>query len=326
MGEAKTGWVKRVGVIGAGLMGHGIAQTFAAAGLEVNLTDTVPEVLERAPARIKNNLNLMAEAGRLSGGQIPEIMGRLNLKTDLASAVKEVDFVSESISENLKSKQELFEALDSLCPPRTILGTNTSSLPLSQVAARIKRRDKLITTHHLNPPHIIPLVEIMRGEETSEDTFQSTITLMRRCGWVPVVLKKEVPGYIINRLLTALFREAISLVQDGVAEAEDVDLAVKAGIGLRMPIMGLLEVADLAGLDLLEVMLRNLSPLVNSQPIPPALISEKVRRNELGGKTGKGFYDWHRRSLPDFIRWRDQNLHRLRLAFWDGKKETAGNP
>jgi 3-hydroxybutyryl-CoA dehydrogenase len=321
MGEAKTEWVKRVAVIGAGLMGHGIAQTFAAAGLEVNLTDTVPEVLQRAPVRIKNNLNLMAEAGRLSAERIPEIMARVRLEPDLGRAVEKADFVCESISENLEAKQDLFARLDAACPPRTILTTNSSSLSLSQVGARIARRDKLIATHFLNPPHIIPLVEIMPGGETSEEVLQTTVALMRRCGQAPVILKKEAPGYIFNRLLASLFREAMALVGDGIAEVEDVDLAVKAGLGLRMPFMGLLELADLAGLDLVEVTLRNLIPLINSQTTSPAILSEKVKRGELGGKTEKGFYDWRRRSVSDFIRRRDENVHRLRLAFWEGNRD-----
>ena len=321
MGEDKAEWIKRVAVIGAGLMGHGIAQTFAAAGLEVNLTDTVPEVLKRAPVRIKDNLNLMAEAGRLSAERIPEIMARVVLQPDLGRAVEGADFVCESISENLKAKQDLFARLDAACPPRTILTTNSSSLSLSQVGVRIARRDKLIATHFLNPPHIIPLVEVMPGGETSEEVLQTTVALMRRCGQAPVILKKEVPGYIFNRLLAALFREAMALVGDGIAEVEDVDLAVKAGLGLRMPFMGLLELADLAGLDLLEVALRNLIPLINSETTPPAVLSEKVKRGELGGKTEKGFYDWRGRSVSDFIRWRDENVHRLRLAFWEGNRD-----
>ncbi len=321
MGEAKTEWVKKVAVIGAGLMGHGIAQTFAAAGFEVNLTDTVSEVLRGAPARIRNNLNLMADSGRLSAERIPEIMARVSLQPDLGRAVEKADFVCESISENLEAKQDLFAQLDAACPPRTILTTNSSSLSLSQVGARIARRDKLIATHFLNPPHIIPLVEIMPGGETSEEVLQTTVALMRQCGQAPVILKKEAPGYIFNRLLAALFREAMTLVGDGIAEVEDVDLAVKAGLGLRMPFMGLLELADLAGLDLVEVTLRNLIPLINSQTTPPALLSEKVKRGELGGKTEKGFYDWRRRSVSDFIRWRDENVHRLRLAFWEGNRD-----
>jgi 3-hydroxybutyryl-CoA dehydrogenase len=321
MEEAKAEWIRKVAVIGAGLMGHGIAQIFAAAGLEVNLTDTVSEVLRGAPARIRNNLNLMAEAGRLSAERIPEIMARVSLQPDLGRTVDGADFVCESISENLEAKQDLFARLDAACPPRTILTTNSSSLSLSQVGARIARRDKLIATHFLNPPHIIPLVEIMPGGETSEETLQTTVALMRRCGLAPVILKKEAPGYIFNRLLAALFREAMTLVGDGIAEVEDVDLAVKAGLGLRMPFMGLLELADLAGLDLVEVTLRNLIPLINSQTTPPAVLSEKVKRGELGGKTEKGFYDWRRRSVSDFIRWRDENVHRLRLAFWECKRD-----
>ena len=321
MGEANTEWIKKVGVVGAGLMGHGIAQNFAVAGLEVALTDRAPAVLGTALSRIEGNLRLMAEAGRLSAERIPEIMARVSLQPDLGRAVEKADFVCESISENLEAKQDLFARLDAACPPRTILTTNSSSLSLSQVGARIARRDKLIATHFLNPPHIIPLVEIMPGGETSEEVLQTTIALMRRCGQAPVILKKEVPGYIFNRLLAALFREAMTLVGDGIAEVEDVDLAVKAGLGLRMPFMGLLELADLAGLDLVEVMLRNLIPLINSQTTPPAVLSEKVKRGELGGKTEKGFYDWRGRSVSDFIRRRDENVHRLRRAFWEGQPD-----
>jgi 3-hydroxybutyryl-CoA dehydrogenase len=248
-------------------------------------------------------------------------MARVHPEPDLGRAVEGADFVCESISEDLEVKQDLFARLDVVCPPRTILTTNSSSLSLSQVGARIARRDRLIATHYLNPPHIIPLVEVMPGRETSEAVLQTTIALMRRCRQAPVIVKREVPGYIFNRLLAALFREAMALVGEGIAEVEDVDLAVKAGLGLRMPFMGLMELADLAGLDLVEVTLRNLLPLINSQTTPPALLSEKVKRGELGGKVEKGFYDWRSRSVSDFIHRRDENVHRLRLAFWEIKRE-----
>ncbi|MFH0872197.1 MAG: 3-hydroxyacyl-CoA dehydrogenase family protein [bacterium] len=317
MGPNRADGIRRVAVIGAGLMGHGIAQGFAVAGLEVSLTDRAPKVLQEAPARIQGNLCLMEEMGRLGPDEIGQIMSRISLEPNLASAVKEADFVCETVSEDLRLKQALFAEMDALCPPATILATNTSSLSLSQVGALVRRQDKIITTHYLNPPHFVPLVEVMKGGKTSEDTLRATLALMRRCGWVPVVLKKEVPGYIANRLLMALYREAITLVQDGVAEAEDVDLTVKAGIGIRMPVIGLLEVADLAGLNLMEAVLRNLSPEISSETTPPALLSEMVRRDELGIKTGKGFYDWRQRSQAELIRLRDRHLIQMRLALWE---------
>jgi 3-hydroxybutyryl-CoA dehydrogenase len=320
MEEDQAGWIRRVTVVGAGLMGHGIAQNFAVAGFEVALTDQSSAVLQAALSRIEGNLRLMAQVGRLSEERIPVIMARVNLEPNLGRAAEGSDFVCESISENLGAKQELFSRLDSVCPPRTILATNSSSFSLSQVGARIARRDKLIATHFLSPPHIIPLVEIMPGEETSGEVVQTTVALMRRCGQAPVILKKEAPGYVFNRLLAALLREAMTLVGDGIAEVEDVDLAVKAGLGLRMPFMGLLELADLAGLEVVEVMLRNVCPLINNEPTPPAILSEMVKRGELGGKSGKGFYDWRRRPVSDFIRWRDENVHRLRLALWEGRQ------
>jgi len=309
--------IRRVAVIGAGLMGHGIAQTFALVGLSVNLNDRDPEVLRSAPLRIERNLRLMEEMGRLERGGIPEILGRVNLEADLASALREVDFVCESVSEDLRLKQELFREMDAICPPHALLSTNSSSFFLSQVGALVKRQEKMIATHFLNPPHLVPLVEVMGEERTSEETLKSTLALMRRCKWVPVLLKKQVPGYIANRLLMALFREAIMLVQDGVTDAEGIDLAVKAGFGTRMPVMGLLEVADLAGLDLLERVLANLLPQISCQKVPPALLSEMVKRNKLGAKSGKGFYDWSRRSLEELMRERDRFLHQLRASLWD---------
>jgi len=316
--------IKRVGVIGAGLMGHGIAQTFAVAGFQVSLTDRVPEVLAQAPARIEGNLHLMEEMGRLAPGRIFEILARIRMEADLASAVKEADFVSESISEDLKLKQELFAEMDAICPPHTILATNSSSLFLSQVGALMGRRDRLIATHYLNPPHLVPLVEVMGDGHTSEETLQSTVALMRRCRWVPVVLKRQVAGYIINRLLMALYREAITMIQDGITDAEGLDLAVKAGFGIRMPVMGLMEVADLAGLDLMEKVLGNLMPQISSQDRPPALLSDKVKRNELGAKTGKGFYDWSQRSLSELMSQRDRFLNQMRASLWDQDDQTIG--
>lgn len=326
MTNDEIGGIERVAVIGAGLMGHGIAQTFAMAGLEVCLNDRESRVLEGTPSRIEENLRFMEEVGYLKSGAIPEVMKGIHLKADLASAVEEADYVCESISEDPHLKQELFAALDHLCPSRTILATNTSSLSLTQVGALISRKDRLIATHYLNPPHLVPLVEIARGEKTSNHTLEATLGLMRRCKWVPVVLRKGVPGYIANRLLAALFREAITLVQDGVAGPEEVDLAVKAGFGIRMPVMGLMEVADLAGLHVLEVMLGNLSPQIASQPNPPPLLSEMVERGERGARTGKGFYDWSEKSLAELIQLRDRHLMQMRLSYWEkGDLPQSGN-
>ncbi len=284
--------IRRVAVVGAGLMGHGIAQEFALAGYEVHINDLTEEKLEGALANIRANLDKHTELGWVDRERAERVPGRIHSSTVLEEVVRDVDLVIEAVYEDLELKQEIFEALDGSCPEHTILASNTSSLMPSKIAARVRRADKVLVAHYVNPPYLIPLVEIVPGPKTSDETVSTVIDVLTRLGKRTVMVQKEVPGFIINRLQLALLREALSIVEGGVASAQDVDAAIKTSIGRRWAVAGVFEVFELARWDLLLAIAEELYPHLEASPEVSPILREKVERGELGVQTGKGFYDW----------------------------------
>jgi len=239
--------VRQIAVIGAGTMGHGIAQEFARAGYQVALQDLEDDIVQRAMARIEANLHACCEAGLIALEEVPAILGRIQPTTDLTKAAAETDFVVEAVAEDLDLKQRLFRELDRLCPRRAVLATNTSGLSITRIAAATTRPDQVVGTHFWNPPYLLPLVEVVRGDQTSDETVAITCQIMERIGKSPVVVHKDVPGFVGNRLQLALLREALAIVEQGIASAADVDTVVKTGFGRRLAVIGPLETADLGG-------------------------------------------------------------------------------
>ena len=241
--------IKQVAVIGAGIMGHGFAQVFAQKGFPVFLYDIDKEILKRASLRIAANLDTFIKHGIIRQKEKKAALEKIATTTDLREAVGKADFVLEAIPEIMDLKKEAFTKLDQLAPPHAILASNTSGLSITEIGAVTRRPEKTIITHGGNPPHIIPVIEIVRGEKTSDETAELTYRLMLKLGKKPVRLLKEVPGFLFNRLQFALYREALHCLEEGVATAEDIDLVVKAGYGFRLPVLGPLETSDFGGLD-----------------------------------------------------------------------------
>jgi 3-hydroxybutyryl-CoA dehydrogenase len=213
-------------------------------------------------------------------------------QTALASAAAGADLVVESVSEDLALKQALFRELDRLCPSHTILASNTSSFPPSRLAGATTRPGQVIGTHYFNPPYLLPLVEVVKGAATSEETTSSVCALLAQAGKKPVVLKKEAPGFVANRLQAALVREALAIVDRGIADPAEVDAVLRYGIGRRLAVAGVFEPLDFAGLDLALAVAKALVPDLDCSPQVPASLIAKVERKELGVKTGRGFYPW----------------------------------
>jgi 3-hydroxybutyryl-CoA dehydrogenase len=280
--------IQRISVIGAGIMGHGIAQEFAAAGNDVMLTDAFPEALERA--RVEINANLVDHPDRLG------ILERLILEPDFETAVAKADFVVEAVPEKLELKQRIFEELDRATPSSAILASNTSSFMPSQLAPSTSRPDKVLVTHYFNPPHVVPLVEIVRGPDTSKESVESVRSLYERIGKTPVVMQIERLGFIGNRLQNALFREALSLVDSGVCSIEDIDTVMHTSIGRRWSVAGIFEVFDLAGLDTVFAVAEQVFPDLSNASTPPASWVSRVKAGNTGIKSGRGFYDWTEES------------------------------
>ncbi|MEN3307825.1 MAG: 3-hydroxybutyryl-CoA dehydrogenase [Micromonosporaceae bacterium] len=264
---------RRVGVAGAGLMGSGIAAVLARAGCDVTVYDVDAGVLGAAVRRLGDD----------------------GLRVGTAAGVEDLargsDLVIEAVAENLPLKQELFAALDH-ANSGGLLATNTSVLPVTAIASRTREPGRVVGTHWWNPPHLIPVVEVVRGRHTSDATMDRTVAFLRRLGKTPVRVEKDVPGFVGNRLQHALWREAIALVADGVCDAATVDLVVRNTIGLRLAEMGPIENADYVGLDLTLAIHEAVLGALNSDPDPSPLLRRLVTAGQLGAKAGRGFLDW----------------------------------
>ncbi len=284
--------IKTIAIIGAGFIGPGIAQIFAARGYGVHLMDINAEMLVKASDTLKANLNQMAAAGVLPESEIGLILKKVRFTTDTVEAVSNAQLVIEAVSENLGLKQKVFRQLDGLCAPDTILCTNTSVISISEIASLSVHRERIVGTHFWNPPYLIPLVEVIKGRDTSDEILNLTCDFLKKAGKHPVKCLKDVPGFIANRLQHALWREAISIVENGIADAATVDEAIKYGFAVRLPVLGPLENADMVGLDLTLAIHDYVLKAIESRPGPSPLLQDKVLKQELGFKTGKGFYEW----------------------------------
>lgn len=274
----------KIAIIGAGLMGHGLALVFAEGGHDVLLTDTYDETLRTVKARIVDTLKTL--------GRDEAVVSSITTVPTLEAAVANADFIVEAAPEKLELKQGLFARIEAAATPLAILATNTSVIPITQIMAQVKTKHRAIGTHWWNPPFLVPLVEVIQTAETSAEVVASTMALMRQLGKVPVHVKKDVPGFVGNRMQAALWREAISLVENGVCDAETVDLVVKNSFGRRLSVLGPLENADLIGTDLtLDIHKQVLHNLENSQH-PSPYLEGLVRDGNLGFKSNQGFKPW----------------------------------
>ena len=300
--------INAIAVVGAGTMGHGIAQVFAQAGFEVVLTDTDAAVLETAIPRIQANLKTLLEHSLINDDEAAAVPARITLTSNLVGAASQADFVVEAVFEDLRVKHDVLNRLEEHCPPHTIVASNTSSFRVRDMADTLSHPERFLITHFWNPPYVIPLVEVVPGEATSVETVKNTFSLLEAAGRHPALVRKAVPGFVGNRLQHALRREAIAIVAEGIASPEDVDLIAKLSFGLRLPVVGPLETVDLGGLDLTLAIQTYLLPELDRSTEPSQLIRDKIARGELGAKTGKGFFDWPPGRHARVIRRRDETL------------------
>ena len=309
--------MNNIAIIGAGTMGHSLAQAFAQGGYQVSLNDTSDEVLSKAQTLISSNLDTLSRAGLFDPAEKAKVLEeRISCTTDLARAVAQSDLVIEAIVEVPEVKKEMFSELDRLAPPEAILSSNTSYLDIFKFV-ETGRPEKVVITHWFAPPHIVPLVEIVQGPQTSPETVATVERILKGLGKQTIVIKKFLPGFIANRLQAALALEAYRLIDEGYATPEDIDIATKASFGLRMPLLGLIKRADFAGLDLIQQNLKNKSysppPIRGKSDTIDALVSQ----GNFGVKTRKGFYDYGDRPIEDILKERDEKLLKLRKFLLD---------
>ena len=289
-------------VIGTGMMGPGIALTLALGGVRATILSRAEETARKGLAAARAQLDLLAAHGLADAAKAAP----LDCSSAFDAAIAAADLVIESAPENMQFKQDLFARMDAIARPDAVLASNTSGLSITAVASQCAHPERVLTTHFWNPPHLMPLVEIVKGERTSHDIALAVRDLLAACGKVPVLVKKDRPGQLGNRLQMALAREAVHIVAEGIADVEDVDTAVRNGFGLRLPAYGVFEHADLVGLDLSYAVADYVSAdLYNGAQAPP-LYKEKIARGELGARSGKGFYDWSKKDAGEVRARRDQ--------------------
>jgi 3-hydroxybutyryl-CoA dehydrogenase len=301
----------KVGIIGAGTMGHGIAQCFAVKDWQVDLYDLKPEALQTARSRIRSNLEVFMEAGLLLPEAAEAALNQITLKDDLASAVQGAVLVVETVNEDLDLKQRLLARLEELVASDIIILTNTSALSIASISQGLKYPERVLGTHFWNPPHILPCVEVIKSPYTADSVFDRVVSLMADLGKEPIRVLKDVPGFVGNRMQHALQREAMDLVDQGIASPEDVDRVVKFGFGLRLALMGPLERADLGGLDITYQVQKYLLPFLCNETQPSPLLTREVAAGHLGAKTGQGYFPWPEEKKEKAVRERDRLLLKL---------------
>lgn len=290
------GRFEKAAVIGTGMMGPGIAVTLALGGVWARLISRSEEGAREGLRKAHEQLAILESHGLAKPDQAAFARETMTAGADLEDAAHLADLIVESAPEDMAFKQALFAQLDGWARPEAILASNTSGLSITGIAAKCQRPERVMTSHFWNPPHIMPLVEIVRGEKTDPALAEQFRALLAHCGKAVVMVKKDRPGQLGNRLQMALWREAVYIAQEGIADVEDIDVAAKLGFGLRLPVYGMFEHADMVGLPLANAVMTNAARDLYNLPTPPMLIAKKIEAGETGASAGRGFYDWSKRD------------------------------
>lgn len=283
-------------VIGTGMMGPGIALTLALGGVKATILSRTRENAEQGLAKAHAQLALVHENELATADRCAEAEGLIHCSAEFDETIAGADLVIESALEDMKFKQDLFARMDGLAKPGAALASNTSGLSITAIQNACTHPERIITTHFWNPPHLMPLVEIVRGEHTDPTLATALKELLERCGKTAIIVKRDTPGQLGNRMQMALVREAINIVQEGIADVEDVDLCAKTGFGLRLPVYGILEHQDMVGVDMALGIVNYVAKDLNNEPQAPQIMHDMVAQGKLGVKTGSGFYDWSKKD------------------------------
>lgn len=299
---------KRIAIVGAGTMGHGIAQLFAHHRWETTLVARKQESLEKAREQITKNLDLLTSNGVGPEGGVSAVLERISIKTNLAEGLADKDLVFEAIPESLDVKREIYKNIGQLAPTKAVVASTTSGLNIYELASDFPNPERLIIAHFWNPAYLVPLVEVVLGPKTEEKTANAIVEILKSLGCEPVLIKKYIPGFIGVRLASALYRECLSLIQDGVTDAEGIDTVMREGISLRFPILDPMQVPDFGGLDIFRMVWENMFTEISETKEVPTFVRELVDQGDLGLKSGKGFYDYSGHLREKLLQERDQKL------------------
>lgn len=299
--------MERIAVIGAGTMGHGIALVFALNGFKTYLVDVNDRIIEESIRRIRDKIGTLSSLGLADKEKAESSLERIEGTTEI-EVTERADFVVEAVPEKIELKKQVFERIDDLCPEKTILASNTSTLSISEIAEATERPDKVIGTHWMIPPYIMPLVEVICGEKTSDSTLDIVVELLKKVKKEPIVCK-DVPGFIVNRLQFAMVVEALNLLEQGIATVDDIDRVWTKHLGIRYALMGPIGFLDGAGLDVaLDCISYLYEEIKHPKFKPPEILIKKVQTGELGLKSGKGLRDYKKEKIKRIIDTRDKRL------------------
>jgi len=299
--------VCNVAVIGAGTMGPGIAQVFAQAGCPVILIDIDKKALKQAQGRIKSSVTAFKEAGIYSARKAAATLSNTSVTANLVAGLKTADFIVEAIGENLELKRALFKQIEKLAPANAIIASNTSTFSIDDLSKGSKRPGRYVLTHFVNPPHVIPLIEVARGEKTSYKTYNFTLALLKQAGKRPLILKKMIPGHLINNFNFAILSTALGFMGQGIASIEDIDRALTEALGPRYSIMGPFKTMDLLGLNIIWQSVTSFDPNAHNDPRISEL-KKLYHAGKLGMRTGAGFYDYSGKTYFDTLNYYNRRI------------------
>jgi len=299
--------VCNVAVIGAGTMGPGIAQVFAQAGCPVQIIDIDKIALKQAQKRIESSVNAFQKAGVYGARKAAATLSNINITTNLAAGLKKADFIVEAIGENLELKRTLYKQIEKLAPASAIIASNTSTFSIDDLARGSKRPGRYMLTHFVNPPHVIPLVEVARGMQTSDKTYDFTLALLKQAGKRPLILKKMIPGHLINNFNFAILSTALGFMGQGIASIEDIDRALTEALGPRYSIMGPFKTMDLLGLNIIWQSVTSFDPNAHNDPRIEEL-KKLYQAGKLGMRTGAGFYDYGGKTYFDTLNYYNRRI------------------
>jgi 3-hydroxybutyryl-CoA dehydrogenase len=291
--------VSTIGVLGGGLMGHGLALEFARAGYQVRIYDSIAAQRDSAPERLRGAYKTMSDMGMADAAEADETMDRIKVVDSMEELGASAEYILEAVTEDIDIKKAAFAELDQVCGPDVIFASNTSALSPTELGSSTNRPEKVVVTHFFIPPYLLPLVEVVPGEKTDPTTVDLAARICESIGKTAIRLSREVQGFVVNRLQFAMFREALSLVQNGIVSPEDVDKATTMSWGNRLGVFGPFKIADIAGLDTYDFVCKTIFPTLGTDHDVARFFADKVASGKLGAKTGEGIYQWPEGALDD---------------------------